>query len=260
MEIGPLDGELNERPDSWTRHYHTLFIDNPVGTGFSFVENNRLLATNNTQIAKDLVQCLDQILAQLPDKFRSAPIHIMSESYGGKMAAEFGLELYKSIKSGKVDANLAGVGLGDSWIAPTDSVMTWAPYLLALGAVDNDGYDQIMRSANKTLVAVKEGRWEEATTEWGRTESAVMSATHGIDFYNVLKKIDYYGMIGKKGKLVLPGVGKETISLDRIMNVRVKEALGLPSWAYWAQSSGQVFSTLAGDFMRPVTDVGRFAK
>lgn len=83
----------------------------------------------------------------------------------------------------------SGVGLGDSWISPVDSVLTWAPYLLALGAVDNDGYNQIMSVANRTRDAVNQGSWTQATNLWSSTEGVVMQVTDGIDFYNVLTKI-----------------------------------------------------------------------
>ena len=38
-------------------------------------------------------------------------------------------------KNGTIKGNLKGVALGDAWISPIDSVLTWAPYLL--NAVSN---------------------------------------------------------------------------------------------------------------------------
>lgn len=37
---------------------------------------------------------------------------------------------FQAQKKGEIDSNLKGVGLGDSWISPIDSVLTWAPFLL----------------------------------------------------------------------------------------------------------------------------------
>lgn len=71
-----------------------MFIDNPVGTGFSYVENATAYTKTNAQIALDLVECMKGILKELP-KFSDVPTYILTESYGGKMGAEFALVWYK---------------------------------------------------------------------------------------------------------------------------------------------------------------------
>ena len=67
-----------------------LFIDNPLGTGFSYVTNSSDVPKNNAEIAIDLLKCIRSFYNKLPD-FRKVPTYIMSESYGGKMAVEFAL-------------------------------------------------------------------------------------------------------------------------------------------------------------------------
>lgn len=44
-----------------------MFIDNPVGTGFSYVTNAKAYATNNQQIANDLVQVMKNFFMKLPE-------------------------------------------------------------------------------------------------------------------------------------------------------------------------------------------------
>ena len=75
---------------------NVLFIDNPVGTGFSYVDNNEVFTTNNTQIAEDLVTFTKGFLDIYP-QFKTVPLYIFSESYGGKMAAEYALLLDRVI-------------------------------------------------------------------------------------------------------------------------------------------------------------------
>jgi serine carboxypeptidase 1 len=75
---------------------NVLFIDNPVGTGFSYVDKYAALTTNNTQIAEDLVTFTVGFLDRYPE-FKTVPLYIFSESYGGKMAAEYALALDKVI-------------------------------------------------------------------------------------------------------------------------------------------------------------------
>lgn len=83
--------------------------------------------------------------------------------------------------------------MGDSWISPIDSVLTWAPYLLELGAVDIDGFNKIDAIARKTKKALDAGQFVQATNLWSQTEGVVMDVTDGIDFYNVLTKIQGFG-------------------------------------------------------------------
>lgn len=47
MEIGPYrvkeDQSLEENPGSWHEFANLLFVDQPVGTGFSYVDSNHYL-------------------------------------------------------------------------------------------------------------------------------------------------------------------------------------------------------------------------
>ena len=108
---------------------NVLFIDNPVGTGFSYVDDLKYLTTDNFQIADDLVELLRGFYEKLP-QFKKIPLHIFSESYGGKMAAQFALTLDRAIRAKKIECNLQSVSMGDAWISPMDSMYSWAPFLL----------------------------------------------------------------------------------------------------------------------------------
>lgn len=116
-----------------------------------------------------------------------------------------------------------------------------------------------MEGANKVKEAVEAGKWEDATNWWSSTEGIIMNVAYGIDFYNVLLKIPYFGFGNKK--VSIPGSENAVLtsqySLNSIMNQGVKKALGLPSDAYWSESSGTVFNALWGDFMKPVIHVGK---
>ena len=55
------------RNTTWLQLANLLFVDNPVGTGFSYVDDTRTqLTTNNTQIANDLVTLFVNLTAQVP--------------------------------------------------------------------------------------------------------------------------------------------------------------------------------------------------
>lgn len=87
------------------------------------------MTRSNRQIAIDLVELLRGFYKHSPE-FIDVPLHIFSESYGGKMAAEFAYVLQQEILAGTIKCNLKSAGLGNSWISPIDSVLSWAQFLL----------------------------------------------------------------------------------------------------------------------------------
>jgi len=175
--------------------------------------------------------------------------------------ADFALLLHKEITDGTIESNLKGVGLGDSWISPIDSVLTWAPFLLHMGAVDDKGYDAIMEAAKETEKLLNDGKGQESTDMWGYTEYVIMDVAHNVDFYNVMKKIPSgwrnsvrNGRNGFTEPIAKPGTRDfDDIKLEKIMNGAVKEALGLEN--SWGVQSGKTFQMLEEDFMKPVIDV-----
>lgn len=126
--MGPLDLDLNEREDTWVNNYNILYVDNPVSTGFSYVEDDSLYATTNLQVAQDLVKLMHGFYEALPE-FKKVPLHIFGQSYGPKMGIEFAYELSKEIELGLIESNLTSVGVGNAFISPIDSLLSWAPLL-----------------------------------------------------------------------------------------------------------------------------------
>lgn len=179
--------QLEERSFTWVKDYNVMFIDNPVGSGFSYVDSENLLTKSNQEIADDLVEFMKQFYEQYP-QFKTADLHIMTESYGGKMGAEFAYVLDKEIKLGNIECQLKSVGMIDSWISPIDSMISWAPFLLNVGAVDHEGHDRIELATQLTQRAIDQGNWVNATSLWGNAEWVIDEETHGIDFYNILFK------------------------------------------------------------------------
>jgi serine carboxypeptidase 1 len=188
-ELGPLDLYLNERNFSWVREMNVLFIDNPVGAGFSYVDDYSYLTTDNSQIASDLLELLRGFYNHAPE-FKTVPLHIFSESYGGKMAAEFAWVLDKEIKDDKIECDLQSVTLIDAWMSPIDSVLSWAPFLKSFGFVDVHGHDVIHKAALQTKDALDRGQFAQATDLWGYTEMVIWDETHGIDFYVINSLLD----------------------------------------------------------------------
>ncbi|KAM0736646.1 Retinoid-inducible serine carboxypeptidase [Formica fusca] len=250
-ELGPLDTNLNPRNYTWVKNYNVLFIDNPVGTGFSNVEDISAFATTNAQIANDLLECIRGFYKQLP-QFKPVPTYITTESYGGKMGVEFALIWDRAQKAGYIESNLKGIALGDAWISPIDSVMTWAPYLLSMGMIDTEDFNEINAAANNTRDKIETGQWQAATLHCIYTRDLVLEKTYDVDIYNILKKKKWnYSYLSPQDVLSFDEVGTQL--LDSLMNGPVKKTLGLN--VTHGTQSGTVRDYLIDDYMKPVTNI-----
>ncbi|KTG43754.1 hypothetical protein cypCar_00003738 [Cyprinus carpio] len=261
-EIGPLDRDLKPRGTSWVRAASVLFVDNPVGTGYSYTDTEDALAKDVAMVASDMMVLLKSFFS-LKTEFQSIPFFIFSESYGGKMAAAISLELTKAVQAGSIKCNFAGVALGDSWISPIDSVMTWGPYLYSTSLLDDNGLDEVTKAANAVLEAVKQGQYRKATDMWSITENVVEQNTNNVNFYNILtQNSDEMKTSSDQTSGFLSSLKRRHIhplhrqSLSELMNGPIRQKLGvIPKNVTWGGQAEAVFESMAGDFMKPVVDI-----
>uniref|UniRef100_A0A8C4IPF4 Carboxypeptidase n=2 Tax=Dicentrarchus labrax TaxID=13489 RepID=A0A8C4IPF4_DICLA len=267
-EIGPLNKDLEPRKTSWVQAASVLFVDNPVGTGFSYTDRPDAYATNVATVASDMLVLLKHFFTERAE-FQGVPFYIFSESYGGKMAAAISLELTKAIAQGTVKCNFAGVALGDSWISPLDSVMTWGPYLYTTSLLDDYGLAEVSSAAEAVKKAVEQQQFVKATELWSVVETVVEQNTNGVNFYNILTQEPDDKLASIRFTLCffffLPLPALQTRrhirplhsqSLSELMNGPIRKKLGIiPQNVTWGGQAEEVFSNMAGDFMRPVVDI-----
>uniref|UniRef100_A0A0A8ZRD4 Carboxypeptidase n=1 Tax=Arundo donax TaxID=35708 RepID=A0A0A8ZRD4_ARUDO len=266
MEIGPLDDDLKPRGTTWLAKADLLFVDNPVGTGFSFVEggDKSLMVRTDAEAARDLTTLLCSLYRDKP-RLRGSPLYIVAESYGGKFAVTTALAALKAINQGQLHANLAGVALGDSWISPLDFVLSWGPLLYQVSRVDENGLQQCNTVAMKIKEQLEKQQYADAKVSWSELEDVVLANSNSIDFYNFLKddapgaattmslssfrtKDGYSGYLSSKAAASATRQG----GFDGLMNTVIKDKLGIiPKNLKWGEQSDDVFEALSGDFMKP---------
>ncbi|XP_059142878.1 retinoid-inducible serine carboxypeptidase-like [Physella acuta] len=258
-ELGPLDVNLQPRNTTWLQTASLLFVDNPVGTGYSYAEDSSAFTTNVAEISADLLTLMKSFIQSFPD-FKEVPFYIFSESYGGKMTADFSAVLYNAIQKGQISMNFQGFAMGDSWISPVDSVNSWGPFLYATSIVDLPGMNRINAVAKKVSDLVQQGKFIEATAAWSTAEATVESESAGVNFYNIL---DWVGSSSQQKKVYrnpLENLYQRHVGvmanddLDQLMNGPIKEKLKIiPDHVTWGGQAGEVFEKQAADFMKNVT-------
>lgn len=264
QEIGPLDVNLMPRQYTWLQAADLMFIDNPVGTGFSYVSDGTSYTHNVQEIAADLLSFFKQWIGA-HSQYQNRPFFIFCESYGGKMTAVFAQTLYHAIQNGELSMNFRGIALGDSWIAPADYVNSWGPYLYAFSMLAEEGLNRTNAKAAQCQSLINQGQWSQATDCWGQMEDFIGQETGGVSWYNVLQTgpgSSFAKMLNKAGKTKQNQVKRlyeahiqpfQTDALSNLMNGPVRRKLGIiPPNVHWSMSSGRVFEYQAGDFMKPV--------
>jgi len=85
-EHGPITpdfkGGLNYSPISWTTIANVVYLEQPVGVGFSYSTNPNDYNTNDTQSAIDNFAFLEGFLKAYPE-YKGRPLWITGESYAG---------------------------------------------------------------------------------------------------------------------------------------------------------------------------------
>ncbi|XP_020810734.1 retinoid-inducible serine carboxypeptidase [Drosophila serrata] len=243
-QLGPIDIEGRIRESSWVRHVNVLFVDSPVGTGFAYVEDHGQYASTNRQIALDLVTLMESFLQKHP-LFRRVHLHIFSESYGGKMAPEFGLELHLAKQRGRVDCHLQSVVVGNPWTSPLDSILAYAPYLLQMGIVDGDGYRRVSQLAGELAALVYAEQWQSALAKVGDIQEEIATRTGGVFIYNTQRRV-HQDEIYRYG---------EDPEMSNFIRTNVTRALGLEKKPVWMEQNATVFMQLSEEIFKPATKI-----
>uniref|UniRef100_A0A8D0GM67 Carboxypeptidase n=1 Tax=Sphenodon punctatus TaxID=8508 RepID=A0A8D0GM67_SPHPU len=260
-EIGPLDKDLKPRRTTWVQAASVLFVDNPVGTGFSYVNDSSAFAKDIGTVSSDMMVLLGEFFKSKTE-FQTVPFYIFSESYGGKMAAAIALDLHKAIEAGKMKCNFLGVALGDSWISPLDSVLSWGPYLYSISLLDDQGLEEVTAAAKKVLDAVNKKQYKLATLLWSATEDIIETNTNGVSFYNIMTSDPPTATVSDHENLHFVNLYQRHVKylhkdkLSDLMNGPIRKKLKvIPSSVKWGGQSQDVFKHMAEDFMRPAINI-----
>ncbi|KAH6652674.1 pheromone-processing carboxypeptidase KEX1 [Truncatella angustata] len=124
MEIGPYrlkdQDTLEYNNGSWHEFANLLFVDNPVGTGFSYVNTNSYV-TELDEMADQFVTFLEKWFALFP-QYEHDDIYIAGESYAGQHIPYIAKAIVERNKKPATQHswNLKGLLIGNGWISPPE--------------------------------------------------------------------------------------------------------------------------------------------
>ncbi|CAF4052950.1 unnamed protein product [Adineta steineri] len=144
-EIGPFrflgKNTIVTNNGSWYLYANLLFIDQPVGTGFSYVDRGMFIEELDV-MAEHFLNFFDRYVEIFPG-FLEEDIYLAGESFGGQYIPY----IAKAILEKRSLLKLRGLLIGDGWIDPISLYNSYLPYAIANNLVKNDSelYTNITR-------------------------------------------------------------------------------------------------------------------
>ncbi|KAJ1296857.1 hypothetical protein BS78_01G334500 [Paspalum vaginatum] len=273
-EVGPLDVNLQPRNSTWLQKADLIFVDNPVGVGYSYVEDDSLLVTTDWQQAADATTLLKALVQEVPT-LRSSPLFLVAESYGGKYAATLGVSVARAARAGELNVTLGGVAFGDSWISPEDFTLSYTPLLLSVSRLDDNASDEANKMAETVMDQIAAGNFTDAEGSWNDLLGFIGTRSGHVDVYNFLDGSldDEASASAAPGsspntaakpmnmmeeysrRLSGGGDGSDSNTIGGIMNGVIKEKLKIiPKDLEWVEENIAVYNALVDDIMRPRID------
>ncbi|XP_052246934.1 probable serine carboxypeptidase CPVL isoform X2 [Dreissena polymorpha] len=208
IENGPIfvneDIQFVKRDITWNIKYSMLYIDNPVGTGFSFTGTDDGYAKNEVDVARDLYSCLTQFF-QAFYQYKNNPFYVTGESYAGKYVPAISYKIHMENHSPFVKQwiNLQGLAIGDGLCDPETMMLQYADFMFQIGMLDENQRDYFQGYAKMAVEHIQNKDFLKAFNVFSELilsgrYSYFGNATQTEDYYNILRTKEpedfaYYG-------------------------------------------------------------------
>lgn len=159
MEAGPF--RINEHREvtfnngSWHKAGDMVFVDQPAGTGFSYTEE---YDHDLDQTVWQFLRFMERFYEMFPEDIDNE-IVFAGESYAGQYIPYIAngiLQRNKNLKEGEKPYNLKGLLIGNGWIDPNEQSLSYLPFSLAAGIVNNKNteWNDLLRQHEKCQNAI----------------------------------------------------------------------------------------------------------
>lgn len=199
-EVGPYNLVSNDTIDlrkyRWNNETNILFVDNPIGTGYSFTDSEYGYTNFEPEIAHNLYIVLTQVFKLFPE-LSARDLYLSGESYGCKFASALGYEIHRQnnlVTTSEEKMNLKGITIGDGYCDPIH-MLDYGDYLYNVGLLGARERELFNNKSAEIIKLIQAGSYAEATRRRdalisGGTISLFNNLTGFVYDLNILKTQD----------------------------------------------------------------------
>uniref|UniRef100_A0A0E0M4W2 Uncharacterized protein n=1 Tax=Oryza punctata TaxID=4537 RepID=A0A0E0M4W2_ORYPU len=160
-EVGPLTFDVHGhgqgggvprllyKAESWTKRSNVIFLDSPVGTGFSYADTDAGFRTSDTIAVHQILVFLNKWFQEVHPDFLSNPLYIAGDSYSGMIVPAVTLGIANSSpKQHQPSLNLKGYLLGNPVTDHNFDAPSKIPFAHGMGLISDQLYQAYKKSCS----------------------------------------------------------------------------------------------------------------
>ncbi|XP_022166518.1 venom serine carboxypeptidase-like [Myzus persicae] len=140
------EGELKLRDQAWTATHSVLYVDNPVGTGFSYTGDDSGYSTDQMDVARNMYAALVQFFELFPE-YQHNDFYVTGESFAGHYVPSLSYAIHQNNPEAQVKINLKGLAIGNGLVDPLNQLF-YSEFLYQHGFIDEDGKHRVEQIDN----------------------------------------------------------------------------------------------------------------
>jgi serine carboxypeptidase-like clade 4 len=242
FEQGPYrmdkeSGNISINAFAWNAAANVLFVDQPIGTGFSYADHPDDYVTGEDQVAEDMYEFLQTFYKQYPH-YQKVDFFVTGESYAGHYVPSVSNRIFQSLKNkeGPFNIPLKGFAIGNGLTNPYIQYRDYADYSLDNGIITKDTRDYIQ---NNLLPVCEEALSQNKTSEEGGDCDNIL----GTIQQNALRDFNVYDV---RHPCLHQPLCYDFSKLDDLMsNDDFRSSLGVSKTDHWSECDSTVYSKLS---------------
>eukprot|EP00698_Gefionella_okellyi_P009143 TRINITY_DN22_c0_g1_i1.p1 TRINITY_DN22_c0_g1~~TRINITY_DN22_c0_g1_i1.p1 ORF type:complete len:430 (+),score=98.25 TRINITY_DN22_c0_g1_i1:62-1351(+) len=223
-------------PYSWTSNATVIWVDQPVGSGYSYADHLFDYVIDEKQIANDLYIFLQELLFQFP-QYRKLDFFVTGESYAGHYVPALATRIVEGNAHDANKINLQGIAIGNGWVDPKIQYGQYAQFAYDNHLIGKTTYDILQGTYEACKIALDTHVFIIALDVCQGMVEAILAEAGNINVYDIRKKCEY------------PPLCYNFDDVTTLLNSpAIEEALGTTG-RKWKACNMEVHTLLLGDWI-----------